>query len=164
MPLRWIYLLGIAVLLASEAGCCCCCGPIAERTWCGCQCGEVWWHEWFSHPPDCCEPCNNCGRFTRSQNPYVESGPSRASQGFAYSGPARRGPAEVVPPGTKYDWAPLEPTPSEPMPSEELPLPGPSARAHRDELGQTSPGNRPVDSPRTSRKLGSPRRPARYVQ
>lgn len=28
---------------------------------CGRGCGEVYWGEWVSDPPDCCDPCNSCG-------------------------------------------------------------------------------------------------------
>jgi hypothetical protein len=26
-------------------------------------CGEVYWNEWVSDPPDCCDPCNCCGDY-----------------------------------------------------------------------------------------------------
>lgn len=29
-------------------------------------CGDVYWGEWTSDPPDCCDPCDQCGNFTGS--------------------------------------------------------------------------------------------------
>ena len=57
-------------------------GPLArlaaahKRTVCGSGCGEVYYGEWLSNPPDCCDPCDNevqctppivpqCGIFAR---------------------------------------------------------------------------------------------------
>jgi hypothetical protein len=34
---------------------------------CSGGCGEVYWGEWVSDPPDCCDPCNDCGHFTGGQ-------------------------------------------------------------------------------------------------
>jgi hypothetical protein len=33
---------------------------------CGAGCGDVYWGEWMSDPPDACDPCNNCGNWTGS--------------------------------------------------------------------------------------------------
>ncbi|MCE9526681.1 MAG: hypothetical protein K8R36_11575 [Planctomycetales bacterium] len=31
----------------------------------GCQgCSDVYWGEWISDPPDCCDPCDQCGGFS----------------------------------------------------------------------------------------------------
>jgi hypothetical protein len=31
----------------------------------GCKgCGDMYWGEWVSDPPDCCDPCNKCGDYT----------------------------------------------------------------------------------------------------
>ena len=27
-------------------------------------CGDIYWGEWISDPPDCCDPCDQCGDFT----------------------------------------------------------------------------------------------------
>lgn len=35
----------------------------AER-WCGRSCGEAYWGGWVSDPPDCCDPCDQCGNWT----------------------------------------------------------------------------------------------------
>jgi hypothetical protein len=34
---------------------------------CGRGCGEVYWGEWVSDPPDCCDPCNSCGDWQHQQ-------------------------------------------------------------------------------------------------
>jgi hypothetical protein len=31
---------------------------------CNTGCGEVYWDEWLSDPPDCCDPCDNHGNWT----------------------------------------------------------------------------------------------------
>ena len=55
-----------ALALFSQSGCCelnCReCWPCG-KDWCGSQCGELFWHEWFSIPPYCCDPCDQCGDF-----------------------------------------------------------------------------------------------------
>jgi hypothetical protein len=134
---RGCYLVLIAVVLASEAGCCCDCWPCG-KTWCGSQCGEFYWHEWFSHKPECCDPCDCCGNFT---------GPTSRD---AYSTGDAPGAAE---PANGYFSEPTEPTPAE-----ELPPGEPSAAAYMNEFGQLVSYQRPVDSPNNSRKLGKLRR------
>jgi len=32
--------------------------------WCGKGCGEIYWSEFHSDPPDCCDPCDRHGNFT----------------------------------------------------------------------------------------------------
>ena len=59
---------------ADECGTCCktvgCGGGI--KGWLhnqatGCKgCGDIYWGEWVSDPPDCCDPCDGCGGFTGS--------------------------------------------------------------------------------------------------
>lgn len=44
---------------------------------CGKGCGEIYWGEWYSDPPDCCDPCDDCGNWT---------GP----HGFCNLGPCQR--------------------------------------------------------------------------
>lgn len=34
-----------------------------QRHWMDCQCGELYWSEWFNDPPACCDTCNQCGQF-----------------------------------------------------------------------------------------------------
>ena len=37
---------------------------------CGKGCGEIYFNEWVSDPPDCCDPCDQChGQFTGAQGP-----------------------------------------------------------------------------------------------
>ena len=31
---------------------------------CGSGCGDLVWDEWIDNPPDCCDPCNDCGQWT----------------------------------------------------------------------------------------------------
>ena len=55
MSLRYRFLGVIAIALASGQGCCTLrCWPYG-KTWCGSQCGDLIWNEWFSLPPDCQE-------------------------------------------------------------------------------------------------------------
>jgi len=39
-------------------------GQIAACKW---GCGEVYWDEWLSDPPDCCDPCDACGNWAGPQ-------------------------------------------------------------------------------------------------
>jgi hypothetical protein len=42
---------------------------------CGKGCGEVYWGEWISDPPDCCDPCDECyGQWTGPHG-YCSLGP-----------------------------------------------------------------------------------------
>ena len=34
---------------------------------CKVGCGELYWDEWKSDPPACCDPCDNCGNWTGPQ-------------------------------------------------------------------------------------------------
>lgn len=34
---------------------------LSTRLACGSGCGGVYWNEWVSDPPVCCDPCNDCG-------------------------------------------------------------------------------------------------------
>jgi hypothetical protein len=36
---------------------------------CGSGCGELYWDEWLSDPPDACDPCDNCGNWIGPQLP-----------------------------------------------------------------------------------------------
>ena len=46
------------------------CGPLAwlftvlNAGFCGDGCGEIWWGDFHSAPPTCCEPCNRMGEWT----------------------------------------------------------------------------------------------------
>ena len=37
--------------------------PLVGLMKCGTGCGEVYWGEWTSDPPDCCDPCDSCGNW-----------------------------------------------------------------------------------------------------
>jgi hypothetical protein len=47
------------------------CGPLSvvfsifdRNTWCGPSCGERYWGDFYSDPPDCQDPCDRCGNYT----------------------------------------------------------------------------------------------------
>jgi hypothetical protein len=155
--------------LAIQSGCCNAPWPCGN-TYCGTECGCIYWHEWFSHKPRCCEPCDFCGDFTESSNPYVITGPPYTRFGPLYSD-GTRGSA----PGAagQYYPTPAGPPPSggespqpgmmdESAPSgEELPGPTtsmPRGGYQRVASGYNMQGYGPVDSPRGSRTLGKPPR------
>jgi hypothetical protein len=55
---------------------------------CGKGCGEVYWGEWISDPPDCCDPCDQCyGQWTGPHG-YCNLGPAQrllaAFHGYKY--------------------------------------------------------------------------------
>jgi hypothetical protein len=64
------WMTGLAAVLS---GCCCGPGYGCGEPWGGCypcgknycapSCGELFWSEWFSIPPECCDPCDDCGGF-----------------------------------------------------------------------------------------------------
>ncbi len=55
---------------------------------CGKGCGEIYWGEWISDPPDCCDPCDQCyGQWTGPHG-YCNLGPCQrllaALHGYRY--------------------------------------------------------------------------------
>jgi hypothetical protein len=55
---------------------------------CGKGCGEIYWGEWISDPPDCCDPCDQCyGQWTGPHG-YCNLGPCQrllaALHGYKY--------------------------------------------------------------------------------
>ena len=55
---------------------------------CGKGCGEIYWGEWVSDPPDCCDPCDQCyGQWTGPHG-YCNLGPCQrllaALHGYRY--------------------------------------------------------------------------------
>ena len=161
MSIRGLYLLGFAVLLAVQSGCCC--GGIwpCGKNYCGSQCGQLYWHEWFSIPPNCCDPCTCCGNHAGTTNPYVRNSmppmgrpwnwtPDMAA---AYAGlPTEGGP----PPGTMPA--------GDMVPPSQLRAPGtvpPAARnmspAEANQLRRANYQGQ-VDSPGSFRTLGRARR------
>jgi hypothetical protein len=167
MALRYGFWALVAALAAMQSGCC---GwPLTPpwpcgNTYYGTQCGCKYWHEWFSHKPRCCDPCDTCGGFVGSTNPYVESGPPYTPYGPLYSDGSGASAAGSI--GELYP-TPAAPTPAgEPRPgvmddvapeaTEELP--GPTTSAPRGAQARMAGRYGPVDSPRYSRTLGkSPR-------
>ncbi len=176
----------VGLVLLGSSGCCHR-GPWpCGNTYCGSQCGFFYWHEWFSHKPRCCDPCNFCGDFVCSRNPYVKTGPpytrfgelysdgSGSNQpgaiGEMYSTPQSPTPAEAAE-GLMDNEGPVEATPNETMPDDLFPgesppvdrfrseeLPGPSTQLPRGGYGRTASRYGTVDSPPPSRTLGGPSR------
>jgi hypothetical protein len=165
MSLRFCFGALVAVGLAIQLGCCCEPPWPCGRTYCGPQCGCLYWHWWFSHKPECCESCNTCGYYFGSSNPYVQSGPPYTPYGKLYSdGSGSNQPGAI---GEMYP-APTGPTPAEAPQSGVLDdasprndaeeLPGPTTSMPRDRYQRTATRYRPVDSMRGSRTLGRPSR------
>ena len=59
-------------LHGGEGSCDSACGPQRSRgligclrklLTCGSGCGELYVDEWLNDPPDCCDPCDNCGNW-----------------------------------------------------------------------------------------------------
>ena len=67
---RSLFLALVALLVAGNSGCClfncvrCLNRKICAKAYCCDQCGERYWSEWFNDPPECCDPCNDCGAYT----------------------------------------------------------------------------------------------------
>ncbi len=45
-------------------------------------CGEEYWGDWCSSPPDCCDPCDQCGNYVGPQGPACAAGQC-ADPGYA---------------------------------------------------------------------------------
>lgn len=82
----------------SCADCCGECGILPflwRRKTCGKGCGEIYLGEWISDPPDCCDPCDNCGNWIGHQG-YCRLGPAQrvlaALHGYRYCPPPNCGP------------------------------------------------------------------------
>jgi len=179
---RTCFGLLLALLLAVQSGCCCLscldwghgpAGPLWTRTWCGPQCGEIFWSEWFSIPPLCDDPCNDCGDFTCSNNPYVLSGPTEWEYGPIYddgvrahgaarqtSSPHRSGsPAKSAPRNTPTPAkAPESEVSPDAPPVEELPSMEPTTSTRQNEFEHTVSQPEPVDSQIAMRKVRKLRR------
>ena len=161
--LRRIGLLALLVtLLVAKTGNCGKPWPCGN-TYYGMQCSCLYWHEWFSHKPCCCDPCNQCGQFTQSRNPYVKTGPRYTRFGEVYSdGSGSNAPGAI---GELYNGP--QPTPASPpegvmenlgpTPAEELPRPGPGPTT-RMPMRQASRLSDGFYSPPASRTMGRPQR------
>ena len=151
MSLRNLYVVLFAVVLSSQTGCHCGgCWPCGKN-WCGSQCGEVFWNEWFSLPPDCCDPCSNCGAFQGPNNRFLRRGVFAAREGAM-------GPYADDGYGDHYPEA-VEGRRADEPPREELPAGDSTSDAgYYNEFGQRASFDGPVDSPDASRKLGRPPR------
>lgn len=55
---------------------------------CGKGCGEVYWGEWISDPPDCCDPCDQCTGDWTGPHGFCNLGPCQrllaALHGYRY--------------------------------------------------------------------------------
>lgn len=55
---------------------------------CGKGCGEIYWGEWLSDPPDCCDPCDQCHGQWTGPHGYCSLGPCQrllaALHGYRY--------------------------------------------------------------------------------
>jgi hypothetical protein len=66
------------------------CGPLSvlfsifdRKTWCGPSCGERYWGDFYSDPPDCSDPCDRCGNYT-GRSSYGGSSWGSAPSGTSY--------------------------------------------------------------------------------
>ena len=39
------------------------CQTATSKMTCGSGCGDIYWGEWLSNPPDACDPCDGCGNW-----------------------------------------------------------------------------------------------------
>jgi hypothetical protein len=134
MSSRIVVWAALGLALLSNLGCCCSgrapwpCG----RTYYDCQCGELWWHPWFSHPPDCCDPCDCCNSsFCGYHSRQVQGGIA-----------TRLHPDAGMAGGEHYSES-MQPTRAEEVPS------GPTSSSRL----------MPKSSPRTSRPAPQPQQP-----
>jgi len=72
-----------------------CASPCGPLTWlfsvlnggyCGDGCGEIWWGDFHSAPPTCCEPCNRHGEWTGQPGGVVPMGGTMGSAGCSSCG------------------------------------------------------------------------------
>jgi hypothetical protein len=57
------------------------CGPLTplfalfyRDAWCGRSCGERYWGDFYSDPPDWCDPCDRCGNYVGGGNGWSGGG------------------------------------------------------------------------------------------
>ena len=132
MLLRCSSLLVILAAFVGQTGCCGTpwggCWPNGKN-WCGSQCCGCVWHEWFSFPPPCCDPCDDCGCFTghRLNDDLYSHGNDYANYGGTQPQPTRAEPIQRPAParGTQ-PYTPRKAQPYSPRDSEPYTLPGPS--------------------------------------
>lgn len=85
------------------------CGPLSQGLFpwlgglwtCGRGCSEIYYDEWASDPPDCCDPCDQCyGSFTGQGGGYCCLGPFQrllaATHGYRYCAPPSTGPWKPI--------------------------------------------------------------------
>jgi hypothetical protein len=155
MSTRGLWLLLAAVVLASQTGCCCGgCWPCGKN-YCGSQCGQLFWHEWFSIPPTCCEPCNCCGEFLGPKNKYVRGGSPPMGRPWSW------GPDDMV---TQAGYnGPMDGDVG-PPPAEEVPPGRPMTGNQGGGYSRRASFDGPVDQRGGSRTLSSARRLSDYFR
>ncbi|MEX2113034.1 MAG: hypothetical protein WD845_07595 [Pirellulales bacterium] len=155
MLARCLSLTGMAVVAATLSGCCCepwgGCYPNGMN-WCGPSCGEKYWHEWFSLPPECCDPCDECGGYI---GPRLNDG--LYSHGNDYQGWCERRDAHRH---AHYNAMPAEPIQGDPSPA---PAPAPVDQPYYengvDEMSYDAPPRSKYPGRRMSYQQPAPRGP-----
>ncbi len=168
MVVRGLIATLLALLLGGQFGCCCrgrCPWPDG-RMWYGPECGAFYWHEWFSHPPECRDLCNCCGYYNGSANPWIRQGGPSMGPPANWPYDFEAGPGEAIQPTPAQEPTPaprereMRPMPSEELPAEPMPRePSAAVESQYNEFGQLTSYAEPVESVRASRKLGALRRP-----
>ena len=76
---------------------------------CGSGCGERYWGDWYGDPPDCCDPCDNCGNFTGGANGRSTGGCSSCGGEPEYAARSAR-PSTCSSCGQEIARSPAKPT------------------------------------------------------
>jgi hypothetical protein len=153
MLVRIAFLALIMASALAQTGCCGTpwggCWPCGKN-WCESSCGEVFWSEWFSIPPECCDQCDDCGYFTGKKRPdnlyshgndYHGWCEKRQAHGMHYTDYAEPIPAGRVSEPTPAP-APSQGEPYSPSEAAPEPMPGPvedmptTRRMPRDKYGR----------------------------
>jgi len=82
---------------------------------CNSGCGDLYWSDWHSQPPDCCDPCDRCGNFVGrffTGNPCRSGCGSCCGGGGEWGGGYAGGSGCCGGAGGGYDAGPMVPTPA----------------------------------------------------
>jgi hypothetical protein len=74
--------------------------------WCGPSCGERYWGDFYSDPPDCWDPCDNCGNYAGRGCRNCGGGSPGPSHGYVDDGSAMPDGAELAPQAERTGPAP----------------------------------------------------------
>ncbi len=137
MLVRIAFLTLVTMASLAQSGCCGApwggCWPCGKN-WCGDSCGEVFWHEWFSIPPECCDQCDDCGCFTGKTRPdnlyshgndyhgWCENRQAHSMRYSDYAEPIQAGPMSQPTPAAEPSQSEPYYSPGEAAPE---PMPGP---------------------------------------